>query len=89
MKSTVLNAIQGKLAAVVTEAQIIAAYREAGIANPEPGEILSDAHAGELVIVSRADYEQASNSPKKLNGDRVLWYCRRGREGAVAINEPA
>ena len=87
MKQNVLNAIQGKLAAVVTETQILAVYREAGIANPEPGEILSDAHAGELLIVSREAYEQASERPQEIDSDRVLWYCRKGREGAVAINE--
>lgn len=89
MKQTVLNAIQGKLAAVVTEAQILAVYREAGIANPDPVEILSDAHAGELVIVSRAAYEQASDRPQRIASDRVLWYCRKGREAAVAISETA
>ena len=89
MKPTILNAIQGKLTVAVTETQIMAAYREAGIVNPEPEDILSDAHAGELVIVSREAYETASNHPTKITTDRVLWYCRDGREGAVAISETA
>ena len=87
MKQSKLDAICAALGMELPESLILAVYDEAGIDDVEPEEILSDAHAGYLIVATAADYKTASNNPANVKSRHVLWYYDGAHEAAKEIEE--
>ena len=87
MKQSTRKAICAALGMELPASLILAVYEEAGLDDAEPEEILSDAHAGYLIVATAEDYKTASNNPANVKSRFVLWYYDGAHEAVKEIKD--